>query len=222
MKAPDGDSKKRLYLKVERFINVRHQSNNSGLMPCICSCGFFLKTKPMNHPINDDELNRILLKPRFKYRFNESETEIMDQFRNNLQRADCVFLSRFVDHHIVIDVPENEEHFWSPQLHVEIEKEGDLTVVKGILGPRPKIWTFFMFLHFAVAVAFFVFFVIFYSKWSLDQDYELYMILCLSMPVVWVALYFVGQLGKKFGYKQMLALHGVLSEALKNFKQQSF
>ena len=42
-------------------------------------------------------------------------------------------------------------------LHVEIEKEDGTTVVKRILGPRPKIWTFFMFLHFIVAIAFFVF-----------------------------------------------------------------
>jgi ABC-type multidrug transport system fused ATPase/permease subunit len=73
----------------------------------------------------------------------------------------------------------------------------------------------FIFFHFAVAVTFFVFFVIFYSRWSLDQDYTLSMIMCILMPVLWVVLYFAGQLGKKFGYDQMQELHAVLIEALK-------
>lgn len=172
----------------------------------------------MNQPIHEDELNRILLKPRFKLKFKESDEEIIQKFKEELSKDDCIYSSKIVSHHVVIDVPQQDEHFWSPQLHVEIEKEGDLTVVKGILGPKPKIWTFFMFLHFAVAIAFFVFFVIFYSRWSLDQDYTFSMMMCLSMPVVWVALYFFGQLGKKFGYKQMVGLHNLLLEALRHFK----
>ena len=113
----------------------------------------------MNEPIHEDELNRILLKPRFKLKFNESVQDILQQFEKELSKSDCVYSSKIVDHHIVIDVPQNEEHFWSPQLHVEVEREGDVTVVKGILGPKLKIWTFFIFLHFAVALAFFIFFV---------------------------------------------------------------
>lgn len=175
----------------------------------------------MNHPIHDDELNRILLKPRFKLRYKASEKDILAQFQHELNHDSCPYSSKIVDHHIVIDVPKSEEHFWSPQLHVEIEHEDDFTIVKGILGPKPKIWTFFMFLHFIVAIAFFVFFVLFYSKWSLEQEYTIYMILCLFMPVVWVALYFFGQLGKKFGYEQMVGLHQLLIDALKGFKTQS-
>ena len=176
------------------------------------------RSKLMNDPIHDDELNRILLKPRFKLKYDTSVESILDEFRTNLALKDCKYKSQIVDHHIVIDVPVVEEHFWSPQLHVEVEKEDNLTIVKGILGPKPKIWTFFMFLHFMVAIAFFVFFVIFYSKWSLDQDYYFSMTLCVLMPVLWVVLYFIGQLGKKFGYDQMVGLHNLLIKALKDFK----
>lgn len=175
----------------------------------------------MNQPIHNDELNRVLLKPRFKFKFKENKEDVLAQFKVNLEQNKGDFISKIIDHHIVIDVPPEKEHFWSPQLHVEIEDEDEMTIVKGIMGPKPKVWTFFMFLHFAVAVAFFVFFVIFYSRWSLNQDYMVSMIMCLVMPVVWVALYFMGQLGKKFGYDQMVELHDVLTEALKNLKAVS-
>ena len=134
-----------------------------------------------------------------------------------LSEKSCPYPSKIIDHHIVIDVPLEQENFWSPQLHVEIEKESNATVVKGLLGPKPKIWTFFIFLHFIVVMAFLVLFVIFYTKWSLDQDYTFYMIGCLAMPVVWVLLYFFGQLGKKFGYQQMVGLHEFLINTLNEY-----
>ena len=170
----------------------------------------------MKDPIHQDELNRILLKPRFKLRYTDKKEDIIAQFRKDLADEKCRFPGKVVDHHIVIDVPVEEESFWSPQLHVEVEEEGGMTIVKGILGPKPKIWTFFIFLHFAVAVTFFVFFVIFYSNWSLDQDYTFSLTMCVLMPIIWILLYFVGQLGKKFGYRQMQELHSFLLEALKD------
>jgi len=172
----------------------------------------------MNQPIHDDEFNRILLKPRFRLKFKESEQEILEQFSRELAKDSCIYSGKVVDHHVVIDVPQEDEHFWSPQLHVEVEKEEGFTIVKGILGPKPKIWTFFMFLHFLVAIAFFVFFVIAYSRWSLDQENTFSMIMCLLMPVIWVVLYFFGQLGKKFGYDQMVGLHNLLINTLRKYK----
>jgi Na+/melibiose symporter-like transporter len=172
----------------------------------------------MNQPIHDNDLNRILLKPRFKLKYEESESTILEKFRLELDKDDRVYRSKIIKNHIVVDVPEKDEHFWSPQLHIEIETEEEHTLVKGILGPRPKIWTFFMFLHFVVALAFMVFFVIFYSKWSLDQEHTFSMVMCIVMPVIWVALYFSGQLGKKFGYDQMVGLHDLMTDVLKDCK----
>ena len=168
----------------------------------------------MNKPIHDNKVNRIILKPRFKINVREDKEVVMDRFRDNLKDENCKYYSKIVDNHIIIDIPKEEEHFWSPQLHVEVEKEEENTIVKGVLGPQPKVWTFFMFLHFAVAIAFFVFFVMFYTKYRLKQDYIFSMIMCIAMPVIWIALYIAGQLGKKFGYKQMQELHNFLMKTI--------
>lgn len=168
----------------------------------------------MNKPIHDNQINKILLKPRFKMELEEDEKVILEKFKNNLENKDCKYCSTIVGHHVIIDVPAEEENFWSPQMHVEIEKKNNKTIVKGVLGPKPKVWTFFMFLHFAVALAFIVFFVMFYTKWSLNQDYTFVMIMCIIMPIIWIVLYFVGQLGKKFGYNQMVELHDFLMKTV--------
>lgn len=169
----------------------------------------------MNNPIHDNQLNRVWLKPRFKVEMDETEDVIITKFVKSLKENNFMYPNKIVDNHVVIDVPPENEHFWSPQLQIEIEKgENGKTIVKGLLGPKPKVWTFFMFLHFFVAIAFCVFLVIFYTKWSLNQDYGFSMIMCIIMPVLWVILYFSGQLGKRFGYDQMLELHDFMMNAL--------
>lgn len=169
----------------------------------------------MNKPIHDNSVNRVLLKPRFKIEVKENEDEIIDLFKRNLNDGNCKYCSKIIDNHIVIDVPKDEEHFWSPQLHVEIEKENNKIFIRGVLGPQPKVWTFFMFLHFAVAITFFVFFVMLYSKWSLKQDYTFALIMCIVMPVIWIVLYLAGQFGKKMGYGQMNELHNFLIKTIR-------
>jgi Na+/melibiose symporter-like transporter len=169
----------------------------------------------MMQPIHDNQLNRVLLKPRFRLEFEESEAVILQKFITGLEQSNFKYPNKIVDQHIMIDVQPEEEHFWSPQLQIEIEKgENEKTIVKGILGPKPKVWTFFMFLHFFVAVTFFVFLVIFYTNWSLKQEYTFAMIMCIVMPILWVILYFSGQLGKRFGYNQMVELHDFMVDVL--------
>jgi len=170
----------------------------------------------MNQPIHDKKINRVLLKPRFQLEFDESQKEILEKFKENVEGEDCKYCSRISGNHIFLDVPKVEEHFWSPQLQVEVVKgENDKTIVKGILGPKPQVWTFFMFLHFAVAVAFIIFLVMFYVNWSLGKDYQFTKYMLIGLPILWVLLYFFGQSGKKLGYKQMVELDNFMMKILK-------
>ena len=148
--------------------------------------------------------------------FDESSKIILNKFKENLDSSDCKYPSKQSGNLIFLDIPKTEEHFWSPQLQVEVveDKEHNKTIVKGILGPKPQIWTMFMFFHFAIALAFIVFFVMFYVKWSMNKDFQLYKYMLLILPLLSVSLYFIGQAGKKIAYKQMLALDNFLMETL--------
>ena len=171
----------------------------------------------MNKPIHGDEINKILLKPRFKMKFDESQEEILAKFKKNLKDKDCKYCSKQSGNHIFLDVPKAEEHFWSPQLQVEVIKvEKDKTTIKGILGPKPQVWTMFIFFHFVLALAFVVFFVLFYVKWSMEKEYTFYKYMLIILPIIWIIMYFVGQAGKKLAYKQMLELDNFLKRILKS------
>lgn len=169
----------------------------------------------MSAPIFNDQLNKVLLKPRFKIEAREGIDELIEKFKDHLKKDFPEYRSKVIGNHIVVDVPKLKETFWSPQLHTEIIAEGGVTYAKGILGPKPIVWTFFMFLHFVVAFTFIIFFVIFYSKWSLGKDYNFALMMCILMPVIWFLFYFGGQLGKKKGYRQMLELQDLLTDIIK-------
>jgi len=159
--------------------------------------------------------SNIHLRPRFKMDFIESEQEIISKFTANLKDGDCKYCSKIVDGHIIIDVPVEENHFWSPQLNIEVEKnEQNETIVKGLFGPKPQVWTLFMFFHFAVAVGFIGFSVMAYVQWSLKTDYSFALIMVIALPAIWFVMYFLGRIGKKTGHKQMDELYKFMMKTL--------
>lgn len=165
--------------------------------------------------MEEEKNSDIHLRPRFKMDFNESQQQLISKFEANLKDGNCKYCSKIVDGHIVIDVPEEENHFWSPQLNIEIEKiESEKTIVKGLFGPKPQVWTLFMFFHFAVAVAFIGFSVMAYVQWSLKTNYSSALIVVIFLPVLWIVMYFLGRIGKRRGHKQMDELHRFMMKTL--------
>ena len=160
--------------------------------------------------------NEIFLRPRVKIVLKEGSQELIAKFKKALGAEHCNFHGKVVGTHIVIDVPIKEAHFWSPQLHIEIDEiDKNNTHLKGLFGPKPQVWTLFMFFHFALAVAFIGFSIMAYVKMILNESYIGPLIICISIPVVWVILYLLGDVGKRKGKDQMQDLNdfmmGILS-----------
>lgn len=161
--------------------------------------------------------NPIHLRPKFVIDLNEDAAVIVEKFNQNLMQGNDRFPSKLVDGHIIIDVPKNVDHFWSPQLNIEIEpvREGKC-LVKGFFGPKPQVWTLFVFVHSTVGIAFLVFAVMLYVKWSLGEGMILPLMMTIFLPLFWVLLYFLGRIGRSSGHGQMDDLHDLMTNILKN------
>lgn len=170
----------------------------------------------------DDQLyNQIFLKPRFQIDFNMNADILISKISEEIA-AEEKYKTKLVDHHLVIDIPEKDNHFWSPQLHLEIEElTNETSKIKGLFGPKPQVWTLFMFVHFGVAVTFFVFAVIAYSNFSLDRVSALPIVMLVVLPIVWITLYLLGRLGKSTGEPQMKELKNFTKSLLKKVKNSS-
>jgi hypothetical protein len=161
--------------------------------------------------------NDIVLRPRFKMEIPQTNEVLLTAFEDSKNSQNRYIVTR-VDDHVFIKLPRNEQHFWSPQLHLEInEIEGNKSMVYGLFGPNPTVWTMFMFFHFIVAGLFIGFGIWAYTNWSLDADYGLQLFVTLFAVVIWFALYFAGRIGRASGKKEMNKLYEFMSETIRSY-----
>lgn len=161
--------------------------------------------------------SEVFLRPRFTLDLEKNHEKVIQKFRTVLKEKESSHPSRFSNGHIIIDVPKIEEHFWSPQLNIEIvETAENKSILKGLFGPKAQVWTLFMFIHFVVGIAFLIFAVMLYVKWSLEETIVLPLIMVIFLPLLWLLLYFLGRIGKSTGHKQMNDLHSLMTSILES------
>lgn len=159
--------------------------------------------------------SEVFLRPRFSIDLNESSETVLTRFSVAFKKEDIVFRGSIVDGHIFISVPKKEEHFWSPQLHLEIiEKNGNTSKLKGLFGPKPQVWTLFMFMHFVIGTLFLGSCVLLYTKLSLKESIVFPLIMMIFLPLLWVLFYFLGKIGKDTGKSQMQDLHDFMIKVI--------
>jgi len=149
--------------------------------------------------------------------YNLSQQKIITKFKDNLTHKNCKYCSEIVDGHIIIDIPKNENHFWSPQLNIEIvEVSENKSLVKGLFGPKPQVWTLFMFIHFVMAFSFIGFSIMAYVQWNLKTNNMFALWMVFLLPVLWFSMYFLGRIGKKRGRNQMDELFNFMMKTLED------
>lgn len=168
-------------------------------------------------PVSMELSNDVVLRPRFKFNVSYKHELLLSLFENE-SKTQSEFIVTRVDDHVFIKIPKSNQHFWSPQLHLEINEDYDdktQSTIYGLFGPNPTVWTLFMFLHFVVAGLFIGFAIWTYVNWTLEASFAIPLFLTLFMIVIWFVLYFGGRLGKKAGMTEMHQLHRFMRDTLR-------
>ncbi len=156
--------------------------------------------------------NDIVLRPRFQLEVSGSKEKLLKDFEISKVEP---FLVKRLDEHVFIKFDKTNNHFWSPQLHLEIDTVDEKNSrIYGVFGPNPTLWTFFMFLHFGVAMLFIILGIWAYSSAALNKPYGLQLGLMGFLIIIWFILYFLGRSGKREGKPQMQELYGFMMEKL--------
>lgn len=159
--------------------------------------------------------NEIVLRPRFQFRVSQPVAQLRECFKAAKCQGTRFHIS-CVDDHIFIRLPRNQQHYWSPQLHLELmENEDGSSTVFGYFGPNPTVWTFFMFLHVVVGILFMVNLIWLYSNYNLGNTISLQIAILLVLILAWFGLYLAGRMGKKRGKPGMHELYDFMNGVLK-------
>ena len=144
------------------------------------------------------------LRLRFERFSSKTAEEIKAGFERVRQSESDNFKLNNAGNHIWLGIGMLRREFWSPTLHIELDKyEDGRTHVKGTFGPDPILWFVFLGLHCIVAALFIIFGIIAYSKWMLEQSPRFDIIVMFVMVNIWFLLYFMARYNRKKGARQM-------------------
>ena len=156
----------------------------------------------------------IELRPRFEIESNNSVAQILERAKTLKSELKSDYQIKIIDEHLYFYFSKEKRKYYSPFLHLELEKSENQTLVKGLFGPEQLLWTLFMFLHFIIAGLFLVFAMMAYTHWSLQQSMVLDVSVMIAMVVFWIALYFIGRQNRELGVPQMHELEDLMYKVL--------
>jgi hypothetical protein len=160
-----------------------------------------------------DHLPPYRVRPRFQIASTLSPQEVTDKLRAALQAADAPCKGQVNLGYATFYLPKAEQHYWSPQVTITFEENENGTLICGLYGPRPAVWTMFVFFYGIIAFIIMVILIIGYSHLSLGSETWIFYWIPV-LVLVFLSLYFVAYSGQQLGRDQMLILHGFLEENL--------
>ena len=164
----------------------------------------------MSEPI---EFKRI--RPRIYIETPLTPEEVNRRIRQQLRDEGRLCSGESTKGYATICPPEEEQHFWSPQLTITLDTddEEEKTRIRGLYGPKPSVWTMFVFFYAAIGFAIMIISMIGLSYWSLGKPVTLLWLVPVLL-LVFLSLYLVAYFGQRLGHKQMTNLHRFLERCL--------
>ncbi len=99
-----------------------------------------------------------------------------------------------------------EQHYWSLQLQISFEETENGTMMRGLYGPRPAVWTMFVFFYAVIGFAVLIVSMLGLSFLTMDKPVTILWAVPV-LVIVFFSLYLVAYSGKKMGYEQLVILH---------------
>lgn len=121
-----------------------------------------------------------------------------------------------IDEFIILNIAGEDVHYWSPRLSFRViqdDQEQKQSTVSGLIGPRPAVWTLFMFIYFSIGtIGFFV------SSFALSKillGEKSFLIAAFPLTILFLlTAYFVGKHGEKLAKDQTDMLKDFVREVV--------
>lgn len=172
-------------------------------------------------------MSSIRIRPRIRQFSNLSKEEVLTKFQQLLDSGNYPFEGKIVQHHLFVKCNAEKQHFWSPELTLEVVKNymqddeysehKEPTLVRGYISPKPSIWTFFAFAYIGLGLLFLGFLVYGTSQMMLNQSTNMlwYALICL---VLVAGVFIATQIGQRLGEEQTIKLLGFVNEGVSSEK----
>ena len=154
------------------------------------------------------------LRPSFTLHTSLPREEAIETLRASLAESTSADCWKGKGRWCEIHLPDEEQRFWSPHLSLRLDHEEGGSSIFGRFAPKPEVWTFFMFLYFALAFGVVLGGILGYVQWASNESAWGLWFAAVGLPAI-AAIHVAGAVGQRLGQDQMVALKGELDEVIR-------
>lgn len=159
-------------------------------------------------------MERIEIRPRFHRIVTCAQEDIIQRFSLALDKEDSPVKGTIADHYIYLKIPVEDQHYWSPQLTINIESEEEQgSRVSGLFGPRGSVWLMYVFFYTVLSVAALFIAIMGFSQLNLGLSSRILWFLPVLLILFGLA-YGTAKTGQKLGHDEMHLLYDFFEETL--------
>lgn len=166
----------------------------------------------MSTPPPIDLLNLPHVRPRFEAHSSLLPRILEERIRQHLAKEETPCQGKVYQGYVSLFLPREEQHFWSPQLSLTLEETDYGSHLRGLYGPRPNVWTMFVFFYALVGFAALVIAIIGLSRYNLGMSAGILWWVPI-LGLIFGSIYYASRTGQKLGHDQLDTLHNFLAEA---------
>lgn len=157
--------------------------------------------------------NKLRFRPRFREQVRLKPNVIKENISAALKQHNTIG-GEIIENHVILKIPKSQQHYWSPQLSLELEENEEGTLIRGLFGPKPGVWTMFVFFYSAIGFLTMLGLIFGLSQLMLKMEpFGLY-----TVPVgavILIGLLMISKIGQKLSYDQMSELRSFVDEAIR-------
>jgi len=159
-------------------------------------------------------MSNISIRPRFHKVSELPAQEIIQRIRQALDYPDASIKSTIIDHHVILRIPLKDQHYWSPQLDLEIEEKEGKTVIKGLFGPSPSVWFMYVFFYSVLGFVSVIVMIMGFSQLNLGLSARILWLLPIT-GILFLFAFSTARAGQKLGASEMELLYSFLLTIIK-------
>ncbi len=152
------------------------------------------------------------IRPRFKLKTPEKKEDIM-KLISDFTAADPTLTHSTYTRFIKLSIPNKEQHYWSPVLSLSFDQQKDATIIRGVIGPKDKIWTMFMFFYIGISVLGLFGSMVALVKWQMSADLSLLFVIPLTI-ILLLSIFYTSKYGKVQAHTQTIHILRALRKAV--------
>ncbi|MFY0625507.1 MAG: hypothetical protein JXR07_04390 [Reichenbachiella sp.] len=159
----------------------------------------------------EEHLSMKEIRPRFRIESSDKMDELIRKLKEGLENPAAPCQGKVIHGHATLSPLQSEQHYWSPQLGLSIEETENGTLLRGLYGPRPEVWTLFVLFYSVIGLAGLVVLIIGMSKLTLGKSADILWLVPI-LGTIFLTLFLVANRGKNLGKDQIKILHNFLEK----------